>query len=530
GAVRDITELAAVAPPWLIVALPALGGLVVAPLVLRWAREARGHGVPEVMGAIARSGARIRPRVSLVKAAASVVTIGTGGSVGWEGPIVQIGAGVGSSAGQWLGVARRQMRVLVACGAAAGIAATFNAPIAGVLFSVEILLGDLALATFTPIVVSSVAATAVSYYTFAEHAVFDIPDQTYRLQSLGELPLCVLLGLLAAAGAVGFTRVLYGFEDRMERLPVPPLLLPALGGLAVGGIGLLAPEALGVGYGTIGRSLDGEFTLGLLAVIFLLKTAATCCSIGSGGSGGVFAPSLVLGALLGGAFGDVVHRLLPDATAIPGVYAVVGMAAFVAGTTHAPMTAILILFEMTNDYLMILPLMLACVISSVTARGLYRDSIYTLKLTRRGIQFRGGRDVALLRSLSVRDTMRRSPTVLTLDLPFQEVRARAVQGARQQVFPVLDRSERVGGVVTLDTLRPFLLEEALVGVAVARDLEIALPELLGPEDDLQYAEELFSKSGLDELPVVEAESRRLLGLLRQRDVRAAYNKAVALAE
>ncbi|MHC4547854.1 MAG: chloride channel protein [Planctomycetota bacterium] len=529
GEVGDITLLAREAAPGLVLFLPALGGLLVAPLVTYLAREARGHGVPEVMDAIARRGGRIRPRVALVKAAASVITIGTGGAVGWEGPIIQIGAGLGSIAGQLLHVVRRHMRILVACGAAAGIAATFNAPIAGVLFALEVFLGDLALVTFTPVVVAAVAGTAVSVLHFGSHAVFTLPTESFKLQSVWEIPLYAVLGLACACGAVLFTRLVYLVEDGFEGLRLPRLAKPALGGLAVGAIGVAMPEVLGVGYETISRTFEGGFGLAFLGALLAAKIAASCLTLGSGGSGGIFAPSLVIGAALGAVFGEVAHGLLPDATAEPGVYAVVGMAALVAGTTHAPISAILILFEMTKEFEIILPLMIACVLSTTVARGILRESIYSLKLARRGVRLRGGRDATVLQTLSVAGTMRKDATVLAEGARFDEVR-RKVLASHFDIFPVVDRERRFSGIVTLNSLRPFLFEEGLVDIAVARDLAEGCGEVLAPGHTLDDARRSFARTVLGELPVVDPYTHRVVGVLREHDLHAAYNRAVERME
>ncbi len=525
GRAGDISDLVTESgTPLLTLVLPAIGGLIVAPMVFYWAREAKGHGVPEVMEAISSRGGRIRPRVAVVKAIGSVITIATGGSVGWEGPIIQIGAGFGSTIGQVLKVARRRLRILVACGAAAGIAATFNAPIAGVIFSLEIFLGDLVLITFTPVVVAAVVATAVSYAHFGEHPVFNLAEHTYKLASVYEIPVYLLLGCVCAVGAVFFTRFVYFVEDMFDGLRVPVLLKPVLGGLGVGAIGIAMPQVLGVGYGTIGDTIGGNFSLQMLLALFVVKILATCLTIGSGGSGGIFAPALVAGALLGAGFGEVAHQVAPEWTAIPGVYAVVGMAAFVAGATHAPISAILILFEMTGDYAIILPLMIACVISSTVARLIFAESIYTLKLARRGITFRLGRDIAVLRSLTVGEVMRRDPVAIQRGAGFDEVR-RQVLGESQHVYPVLGQDQKMEGIITLDELRAVLLDDSLKDVAIARDLESPCPHTFSPDDDLAKAHEVFAGSRIDEIPVLDAAGE-LVGMLWERDLRAAYQAAV----
>lgn len=390
-------------PWWWIALAPAVGGLLVGPLVFYFAREAKGHGVPEVMEAVALRSGVIRARLVVIKSLASALSIGTGASVGREGPIVQIGAALGSNLGQWLRVSGQRLRTLVGCGAAAGIAATFNAPIAGPIFAAEVILGDFGVAQFSPIVISSVIATVISRYYLGDFPAFIVPG--YELVSAWELPIYFVLGAAAALVALVFVKVLYFFEDWLETVPWPAWITASLGGLAVGCLGIAFPEVFGVGYEAMDRALAGEMGLGLLAILLLLKILATSITLGSGGSGGIFAPSLFIGAMTGGLLGTLVHQVFPGATASPGAYALVGMGAVVAGTTHAPITAILILFELTSDYQLIVPLMTSCIIASLIASRLEPESIYTMKLTRRGSAIRRGQDLNVLRALKVRDVM-----------------------------------------------------------------------------------------------------------------------------
>ncbi len=352
------------------------------------AREAKGHGVPEVMLAVATFGGKIRARVAVVKSLASAVCIGSGGSAGREGPIVQIGSSLGSSLGQLLRLPESRIRLLVACGAAGGISATFNAPIAGVLFAMEVILREFTANSFAFVVFSSVTACAVSRSLLGNYPSFLIPE--YRLVSVWELPLYLGLGLLAGIVSVGFIKSLYGVEDIFERWHFREYLKPVAGGLAIGVMGVFFPQVFGVGYGPqptggpggLDLVLVGKIGLGMAALLCVLKVLATSFTIGSGGSGGVFAPSLFIGAMLGGAVGQVVHGLWPGMTAGPGAYAVVGMGAVFAGAARAPITAVIILFEMTGDYRIILPLMTAVVGASLLAQHLSRDTIYTLKIRR----------------------------------------------------------------------------------------------------------------------------------------------------
>ncbi len=399
----DLTTAAHTLPWWRIVLGPAIGGLVVGPLVYFFAREAKGHGVPEVMDAVATKGGRIRKRVAFVKILASAICIGSGGSVGREGPIVQIGSALGSSVGQILRLTDNQVRVLVACGAAAGIAATFNAPIAGAIFALEIILGDFALPTFTPIILASVMATEVSRILIGNYPAFQVPP--YDLLFPQELILYCILGIIAGVVAVSFTVTLYKVEDIWDAWKFPEYLKATIGGLVIGTIALGFPQIMGVGYDSITKALLSQETWTILLLLVPLKILATSITIGSGGSGGIFAPSLFMGAMLGGAFGAGAHYLFPYHTAQPGAYAIVGMGALVAGTTQAPIQAFLILFELTQNYKIIAPIMICCVISTFVARSVKKESIYTMKLLRRGVDIRAGRDVNVLKSMRVDDFM-----------------------------------------------------------------------------------------------------------------------------
>ncbi|MGO9572221.1 MAG: chloride channel protein, partial [Desulfomonilaceae bacterium] len=383
GSGSDLAAVVQALPWWKVMLGPAIGGAFVGPLVYFLAREAKGHGVPEVMNAVARKGGVIRKRVVIVKTLASAMCIGSGGSVGREGPIVQIGSALGSSLGQILRLSHNEMKVLVACGAAAGIAATFNAPIAGAIFALEIILADFALPTFTPIILSSVIATVVSRAFLGDYPAFHVPP--YQLESPWEIGFYCILGLLAGLVAVTFIVALYKSEDLWDDWKIPDYMKASLGGIVIGIMALRYPQIMAVGYDSIGKALLNQEVWTVLVLLVPLKILATSITIGSGGSGGIFAPSLFMGAMLGGAFGCAVHALFPSVTANPGAYAIVGMGAVVAGTTHAPIQAFLIIFELTQDYRIIPPLMICCVIATFISRGIKRESIYTLKLLRRGI-------------------------------------------------------------------------------------------------------------------------------------------------
>ncbi|MGD2115853.1 MAG: chloride channel protein, partial [Acidobacteriota bacterium] len=507
-------------PWWWVVLAPAAGGLVVGPLVYFFAQEAKGHGVPEVMEAVALRAGVIRPRLVAVKSLASAISIGTGGSVGREGPIVQIGAALGSSIGQWLKVSGRRLRTLVGCGAAAGIAATFNAPIAGALFAVEVILADFAVARFSPIVISSVIATVVSRHYLGNHPAFEVPE--YGLVSAWELPVYLLLGLVAALVGLVFIWSLYRLEDLFEDLPMVPWLLTALGGLLVGGIGFVHPEVLGVGYEAITEALRGHLGLGVLLTLLVAKLLATGLTLGSGGSGGILAPSLFLGATTGGVVGLAAHGLLPTVTASPGAYALVGMGAVVAGATHAPLTAILIIFELTSDYSLIVPLMMSCIIATLVTTRVKRESIYTMKLIRRGVDLSRGQDINVLKALKVEDVMDEPAMEVPADAPLGEVIGELTGSPRPVVY-VVDGERRLRGFIVAEDLRHALEHAHAAPFLIAADLAREDLHPLTPEVGLDSVMRLFAGKNREELPVVAGDgSGRLVGVVSRRHLIDAY--------
>lgn len=502
---------------------PALGGAIVGPLVYFVASEAKGHGVPEVMESILTRGGTIRPRVVVVKALASAISIGSGGSVGREGPIVQIGSALGSTIGQVLRLSASQLRTLVGCGAAAGIAAAFNAPIAGALFAVEILLGDFGVPQFSPIVISSVVATVVSRHFHGDFPAFEVP--AYELVSPFELLPYAIVGVLSGFVALAFISVLYGSERFFEDLRMPEYLKAPLGGLMVGLVGVWLPQVFGVGYGTINAALSGTLPATLLGVLLIAKIGATSVTLASGGSGGVFAPSLFLGAMTGGFAGTFIHNFLPSLTASSGAYALVAMGAVVAAATHAPITAIIIIFELTGDYHIIPPLMAACVVSTLVATRLRRDSIYTLKLRLRGLDPFKKEDPNVLKGLFVRDVIDRDPEVIPESTKFIQLLDLVVRSDHSEFFVVDEEGGFLGGV-SLTKLRTLIFQhDTLQHVLVARDvLEESVPRVT-EDDDLDVVMRAFGDSQLQELPVVDAKgTNRIVGSVHRHDVINARNQ------
>ncbi|MCP4607134.1 MAG: chloride channel protein, partial [Planctomycetes bacterium] len=503
--------------PWhLRIIIPALGGLIVGPIVYFFAREAKGHGVPEVMYAVALKQGIIRMRIVFIKAFVSAVCIATGGSVGREGPIVQIGSAVGSSLGQLFKVSANRMRAMVGCGAAAGIAATFNAPIAGSIFALEIILGEFEIATFSPIIISAVSATAISRHYLGDFPAFVLP--TYELNSALEFPLYAALGVFCALVAVGFTLFLYRAEDAWNSLKFPEYLKTVLGGFMLGVMGLVFPQVLGVGYGAIDLALMLKLSGWFMALLVLFKILATSITIGSGGSGGIFAPSLFMGAMAGGAFGTVVHALFPSVATSPGAYAVVGMGAVVAATTHGPLQAILIIFEMTGDYKIILPLMITCIISCLVARKLCGESIYTFKLIRRGINIRGGKEVNILSSMYVKNVMYHTVEIVQETLPLKEF-AKILPKSRSNNFVVANDKEEITGVLTYLDYYDNLFNEKIDDQTTVKDIMTQDVVTVSIEDNLGMAMEKITAGDFSILPVVsEDDPLKMLGILTRRDI------------
>ncbi|MFQ5699439.1 MAG: chloride channel protein [Myxococcota bacterium] len=521
---RDPLDIARTLGPLVLLAIPAVGGLIAGVLVTFFAPEARGHGVPEVMEAVAVRGGRIRRRVVAVKTLASAISIGSGGSVGREGPIVQIGSSIASWLGQVLRVTPRQMRTLVGCGAGAGIAATFNAPIAGALFAVEIVIGDFAVSQFSPIVISSVVATVASRYFLGNHPAFQVPD--YELVSPFELGPYMIAGAIAGLIGVAFIRALALAEDSFEAIRIPEATKAGVGGACVGMIGIAAPQVLGVGYESIGAMLTGGLPVFTLALIVVAKLAATSLTIGSGGSGGIFAPSLFMGAALGGLLGTPLGDLFPGMVGSPGAYALVTMGAMVAATTHAPITSIIMIFELTQSIEIIPPLMAACVISTLVSTFLFRESIYTHKLSRRGIDLSRDEDPNVLKSLLVRDILDRDPEVVDASARFDEVIELIVSSDHSELFVVNERKELVGTIYLRQVRRLLREQEELRSIAVASDM-VEERVVLSEDEDLDAAMQLFSRGVSDEIAVVRrGRPLELAGSIHERDVLAAYNREI----
>lgn len=520
----------------MLVIVPMIGGLACGIITTYFAAEARGHGVPEVMDATYRKGGTIRPRVALAKAVASAMTIGSGGSAGTEGPIVQIGAAIGSSFGQVMGVKRHHMNTLVACGVAGGIAAIFNAPIAGVLFALEIFMRDFSFKTFSPIVFASVISTSITHALRpADGGIFEVASPELYIFNGSELPNYLLLGVMCALGALAFSRVLYAAEDVAQRIKLVDWVKPVIGAGLMGVMGLITvlathsdstPAFYGNGYPLIRAAISPavfELGLGLLVLLAVLKILATTFILGSGGSGGVFAPSLFVGACLGGAFGIALHKVgwIPAESVT--AYAIVGMAAVLAGATHAPLTAIVMLYELTREPRVILPIMFAAIVATGLARFLYRDSIYTLKLTRRGVRVGRVADLTILKRMQADQVRIVTAPIVHADDPLQKLIDLAGQVEANDFVVVDDEDGEYVGMVVAEDIKAALLQPEAVPLLLVDELTRHAVPCVAPNETLDSVLDKFSRAHVNALPLIASpEDRHVQGLITRRSVMDGY--------
>ena len=507
------------------VGIPVLAGLILGPILHFVAPEIRGPGVPEVMVALAQRDGIIRHRVTLAKSFATATFIASGCSVGREGPIVQIGSSIGSSLCQLLRLGPDHRKLAVACGAAAGIAATFQAPMAGTLFVVEILLFDLGVTSLSHIVIAAVTGTMVSRSFLIGGALFQVPQ--FTLGHPAELLLYLGLGLLAGLLSLALMALIFGLSRGLDQLKIPGWLTPALGGIVIGILGLFYPEALGVGYDSISRVLQGDVLCTTALILLLAKLLATGSCIGSGMSGGIFAPSLFLGAMLGGICGNLALLIWPDSPMLPGHFALVGMGAVVAGSTLAPITAIFTIFELSYNYEIILPLMLACIPSIVIVRMLHGFSIYETRLLMQGIRIVRGHDANRLRAMKIRDHICTEYTSLPSETPLAEIMDQVLNNPFPH-FMIHDDQKKLVGVLTLRDVRALLAQPGPADSSLtAADLMVSEVATVKENDNLEEAFHLFSDHQFSFLPVMSTfRPGHAVGCLKKDDLITAYNQHI----
>jgi CIC family chloride channel protein len=520
-------EHAATLPWWRLLLAPALGGLAVGLFVHFALPGRRPHGVADAIEASALRGGRMALPGGIGAALASAASLGVGASVGREGPAVHLGATLGAWLAARLHLTRPLSRTLLGCGAAAAVAASFNAPIAGALFANEVIVGHYALSAFAPIVMASVTGTMVSRAVYGDFPAFIVEE--HAIASAWEFPAFAGLGLAGAVVALLFMRGIPLAERAARRLPGPPWLRPAAGGLVVGLLALAFPHVLGVGYGPTDDALKGVYPLALLVALLAAKLAATVASVGFGFAGGVFSPSLVLGAMMGGAYGAVAANLFPALPGDPAAYTLVGMGTVAAAVLGAPISTILIVFEMTGDYTLTVAAMVAVVIASAIVRQVYGPSIFHVQLAARGLDPTGGFQAALLRQTRVADVMARRAELVTADVALPELRSALQMSASGGLF-VLREDGSLLGTVGLADLADVAFDPEVDDLVRAGDVARLHPPVLRPGDDLETALKLMRDTGESHVAVVaEGEPAAFLGAVHERDVLDAWNRALVEA-
>ncbi|KPJ64117.1 MAG: hypothetical protein AMJ45_06475 [Syntrophobacter sp. DG_60] len=518
-----------------VILLPAIGGLIVGLLIYLFAKEAKGHGVPEVMEAVVLRGGKIRPRVSIIKSLASSICIGSGGSVGREGPIVQIGSSMASAVAQWFKLPGEWTKNLVLCGTAGAISATFNAPVGGVFFALEVMARRAFTRGFIFVLIASLTANLVASPFLGTKPSFTVP--LYEMKSYWEVIFYIGLGIASGLTAVAFIKLLYSCEDLFSLFRFPEYLKPVTGGLLLGTLGYFFNDIFGIGYGgsylpggefvtqgALDKALMGKIAIfGCLSLVFL-KIIATSITIGSGGSGGVFAPSLFIGGMLGGFYGAFFHHFFPDIIAYSGAYALVGMGAVFAGTGSAPLTSIVMLIEMTRDYTLTLPVITATTLSFLLSRALLKEDIYTTKLIRRGIDVDLRVEEEVLKKIRVEEVMTKDfPTIsasMTVRQLFNIFTKTGYHG-----FPVT-RDGKLCGIITLNDIRPITRRKGWQKLKV---IDVATKNLI-----VAYSEQTLDKviihmgeKQIGRVPVVDKNDKeKLLGVLTREDILRAYTKSV----
>ena len=509
---------------FLVVLFPVTGALLLIPFGIFFARDMK-FGFSSFLAQVNLRGAKIPGRTIITRGLASAITLGTGGSAGQEGPIAQIGGAVGSKFGQGFKVSGNRLKVLVACGVAGGIAATFNAPIAGVFFAHEIvLLASFELSSFTPIVIASGMSTVVSRALLGNEVVFSVPP--YQAGSLWQLLLYALLGVVVGVLASGFIGVHMQIKTLFDKIRLPRLTKPILGGFLVGVIGIALPQVFGNGYEFMDQFLHGEGTILLFLALILFKAVATSITIGSGLPGGMFAPVLYLGAVTGGGFGKIAASLFPALAIQPGAFALIGMGAFLSAATHAPMTAIFLLWEMTSSYEVIVPIMLACVIGTTICRHFQKDSLDTIELSRAGIDLSAGKERNIMKSIKVGEVMVKTPETIPEWMTLRQF-SEFISNTRHTNFPLINAEGELSGIISVQDFLGVVFEKDLLDLIVVKELATNDVTTVSAGENLDEAMRKIGYRNIEQLPVVaQNNSRKLIGLISRRDMVSAYNRAL----
>jgi chloride channel protein, CIC family len=513
--------------PWVIL-MPVIGGIIVGFMAKYGTTKIKGHGIPEAMEAVLTSRSRIEAKVAILKPLSAAIAIGTGGPFGAEGPIIQTGGAFGSLVGQLISTTASERKVLLACGAGAGMAATFNTPIAGVILAIELLLFEFRARSFIPLVIACTLATSVRAVLFGQHSMFTMGNVDFNLPR--GLPFYLLLGVICGGAAIGFTKLLYWVEDQFDRLPISELWHPAIGALGLGVIGFFVPRVLGVGYDTISDILNNNLTLELLLLIMVFKSLALVISLGSGTSGGLLAPMFMSSAAMGGVFAMGVNAIFPAAHLSPGAYALVAMAAVFGAASRATFAFIVFAFEITHDYNAILPLMLCCVIADLIALRYLPTSIMTEKLARRGLHVPGEYEASVLHMVRISEVMDTDVQPISADMTVADLAARISRGKRgfnlSQGLPIVAKDGRLAGVVTQgDLLRA--LESDPEGRATVLEAGSEPAIVAYPDELVLDALHRMVRHNIGRLPVVSREDpQRMTGYFDRAHILAAWTRQV----
>ncbi len=514
---------------WLIPLIPTMGMAIIVILDRWFPGEIKGYGLPRFLEIVNVKGGYIRRRWITLKTLSNAITLGSGMSAGVEGPIAQIGGSLGSTLGRTLRPSAERLRVLIACGSASAIAATFGSPIAGVMFAEEIvLIGASQLQSLSLIVLATGTATVVSLWLQGEHRFLHAPAFDFPLNH--ELIFYVLMGLLCGLFAVFFIRSFYAIGDYFRDSRIPPAVQPILGGLIVGTALIFFPQVASSGYETMNATFTGELSAALLLSLALVKILMTGVTLGCGGSGGVFAPSMFIGAVFGGGFAAFINILIPDTISHPGSFALIGMGAFLSAATHAPMTAIFLLFELTRDYNVVLPIMITAVTATLVARRIFPDSIDHYELSRRGVHLDTASEAQILKRHYVRGLIEKEFQPIPASMPLTEF-VTYVTHSHYNSFPVVNENQELEGIISVGDLRTVLLERdswPYLVVAELADKEIIT---VTPSDTLYDAMEEISARGTEELLVVDEEDpNKVVGFLRRADLQNFYQRRLLARE
>jgi chloride channel protein, CIC family len=513
--------------PWVIL-MPVIGGVIIGFMAKYGTTTIKGHGIPEAMEAVLTSRSRIEAKVAILKPLSAAIAIGTGGPFGAEGPIIQTGGAFGSLVGQLITTTATERKVLLACGAGAGMAATFNTPIAGVILAIELLLFEFRARSFIPLVIACTLATSVRAVLFGQRSMFSMGNVDFDVPR--GLPFYLLLGVICGGAAIGFTKLLYWVEDQFERLPIDDLWHPAIGALGLGVIGFFVPRVLGVGYDTISDILNNNLALQLLILIMVFKALALVTSLGSGTSGGLLAPMFMSSAAMGGVFAIAVNAIIPGAHLSPGAYALVAMAAVFGAASRATFAFIVFAFEITHDYNAILPLMLCCVIADLIALRYLPTSIMTEKLARRGLHVPGEYEASVLHMVRISEVMNTDVQPISADMTVADLTARISRGEPgfnlSQGLPIVAKDGRLAGVVTQgDLLRA--LETDPEGRATVLEAGSDPAIVAYPDELVLDALHRMVRHNIGRLPIVSREDpQRMTGYFDRSNILSAWTRQV----